>query len=87
MEKVIQLKPKDELSEIWIASTGNRLDDAACWRNAILTTSTTIAKKPKPKVMTRIVFCRLGRRILVKIGIGRKRIARSVMMFTGEEER
>lgn len=49
--------------------------------------STTATKIPKPKVTTRMVFCFLGSRMDVRIGIGKKRIAKSVMMFAGAEER
>jgi hypothetical protein len=44
-------------------------------------------KIPNPNVMTRIIFCFFGRRMLVRIGIGRKKIARSVMMLRGADDR
>ena len=38
---------------------------------------------PRAKVKTKMVFCREGRRIPVRTGIGNARIARSVTMLTG----
>jgi len=37
--------------------------------------------------MIRIVFCFFGNCMLVRIGIGRKSMARSVIIFSGAEER
>lgn len=50
-------------------------------------TSTTATKNPKLKVMTRMIFCLRGSRICVRMGLGRKRMARSVTMLTGDEDR
>lgn len=60
---------------------------AACCKKAIRTTSTTATKKPNEKVITNMIFCLKGRRIVVKSGIGSNRIAMSVIIFTGDEER
>lgn len=85
--EVVQLKSTPPMFWIWIDLTSNEREMAACWRNAIRITSTTATKKPKENVTTKIIFCLNGRRIFVRSGIGRNRIARSVMIFTGEEDR
>ena len=51
----------------------------ACCRYAILITSTTATKAPKPKVTRRMIFCFRGNLMDVSIGNGRNRIARSVI--------
>ena len=43
-------------------------------------------KAPKLKVIMRIIFCFRGKRMLVRMGIGRNSIARSVIMLTGAED-
>ena len=63
-----------------------RVVEADC-KYTTLTTSTAVTKAPKLKVMTRIIFCFLGRRIPVNIGIGRNRSAKSVIRFRGVEDR
>jgi hypothetical protein len=50
-------------------------------------TSTTATKNPKLNVITRIIFCFRGRRMRVRIGLGKTKMARSVMILTGEEDR
>ena len=63
-----------------------RVSDADC-KYAIRTTSTAATKTPKLKVMMRIIFCFFGKRMLVRMGIGKNSMARSVMMLSGAEER
>lgn len=60
---------------------------AADSKYAILTTSTTATNPPKLNVIIRMIFSFRGSLMLVKIGIGRKSIARSVMILTGAEDR
>ena len=61
--------------------------NAADSRYAIRITSTTATKPPKLKVIINISFSFLGRRMPVRIGIGRNSRAKSVIMFTGAEDR
>jgi hypothetical protein len=49
------------------------------------TTSVAITYIPRPKVAIRIIFCFLGNCIAVKTGIGKIRMAMSVITFTGAE--
>lgn len=50
------------------------------------TTSMTVTKMPSANVSTRMIFCRRGSRMLVSTGMGKTKMARSVVMLTGDEQ-
>ena len=61
---------------------------SSCIRSIpILTTSTAATKAPKLNVMIRMSFSFRGNLMLVSMGIGRKRMAKSVMMLTGADDK